>query len=307
MKFIVVGGGAVGSYLITRLALAGNTVEAIVSKRSNKRHIENEGIEFFYKDKRFVVKVPCFVYEDLKDIETEYLILATKSHEAMRILDEISERKFYFNYIVTLQNGIEVHLKASKIYGEDHLILSVREGLYAFDLHKVRHIGNGSIPNIVTSISASRESIDNFAKILNDSSIPSIVSYDGMHVIYEKLVLNSVINPIASLLKVKNGFLLKMVNSNAVQNLLEEALKVVALEGVHLNPLEVQLSLRKVLEATGENKCSMLQDLEQKKKTEIDYITGFLIKLAKKHGIEVKSHELIYELISRMEEAYGAH
>ena len=128
-----------------------------------------------------------------------------------------------------------------------------------------------------------------------------------MYVIYEKLVLNSIINPIASLLKVKNGFLLRMVNSNAVQNLLEEAVKVVALEGVHLNPVEVQLNLRKVIEATSENKCSMLQDLEQKKKTEIEYITGFLLKLAKKHGMEAKSHELIYELISRMEEAYGAH
>lgn len=307
MRFIVIGAGAVGSYLITRLALAGNTVEAIVSKRSNKRHIENEGIEFFYKDKRFVIKVPCYVYEDLKDLETEYLILATKSHEAMRILEEIPEKKIYFNYIVTLQNGIEVHLKASKIYSEDHLILSVREGLYAFDLHKVRHVGNGSIPNIVTSISASRESVDNFAKILNDSSIPAIVSYDGMYVIYEKLVLNAVINPIASLLKVKNGFLLRMMNSSAIQNLLEEALKVVTLEGVHLNPVEVQLNLRRVLEATSENKCSMLQDLEQKKKTEIEYITGFLLKLAKKHGMELKSHELIFELISRMEEAHGAH
>ncbi|MEO0274112.1 MAG: 2-dehydropantoate 2-reductase [candidate division WOR-3 bacterium] len=307
MKFIVLGAGAVGSYLITKLAVAGHTVETVVSKRSNKRHIENEGIELFSKDKRFIVKVPCYVYEDLKDIESDYLIIATKSHEAMRILDEIPERRFSFSYIVTLQNGAEVHLKASKIFGEDHLILSVREGVYAFDVHKVRHIGDGSIPNIVTSLSASRESIDSFVDILSKSNIPAVASYDGKRVIYEKLIINSIINPVATLLRVKNGFLLRMLNTNGILNLLEEALKVVALEGIHINPIEIQDNLRKVLQSTSENRCSMLQDLEQKKKTEIEYINGYLLKLAKKHGMELRTHEIIYELILRLEEAYGTH
>jgi 2-dehydropantoate 2-reductase len=307
MKFIVLGVGSVGGYLISKLALAGNTVEAIVSKRSNKRLIEVEGIEYFQKDKRYVIKVPCYVYEDLMEIDTDYFILATKTREALQILDDLKERHFNFNYIVTVQNGIESHFKAYQMFGEDHLILSIREGLYAFDLHKIRNVSDGNIENVVTSLTATRESMQQFAELLNSSGIPATVSYEAVTVLYEKLVINSVINPLASILKVKNGYLIKMLHTGTVLGLINEALEVLSHEGILLSPSQVLEDLKSVIKATSENKCSMLQDLEKKKKTEIDYINGYLLRLAKKHGIEIPLNQMIYELITRMEEIYGAH
>ncbi|MEO0239009.1 MAG: 2-dehydropantoate 2-reductase [candidate division WOR-3 bacterium] len=307
MKFIVLGVGSVGGYLISKLALAGNTVEAIVSKRSNKRLIEVEGIEYFQKDKRYVIKVPCYVYEDLMEIDTDYFILATKTREALQILGDLKERHFNFNYIVTVQNGIESHFKASQMFGEDHLILSIREGLYAFDLHKIRNVSDGNVENVVTSLTATRESMQKFAELLNSSGIPATVSFGAMTVLYEKLVINSVINPLASILKVKNGYLIKMLHTETVLGLINEALKVLSYEGISLSPSQVLEDLKSVIKATSENKCSMLQDLEKKKKTEIDYINGYLLRLAKKHGIDIPLNQMIYELITRMEELYGAH
>lgn len=307
MKFIVLGAGSIGGLLISKLALGGNLVEVIVNKRSSKRHIESEGLEYFYRDKKYVVKVPCYVYEDLKEIETDYLILATKSHDALRIMEEIKLRKFFFNYFVTVQNGIEPHQKASEIFGEDHLILSIREGVYSFDLHKVRHTSDGTIMNVVTSFKASRESMEHFAEILTKAGLPAEISLEGLQVLYEKLIYNSIINPLASILRVKNGFLLKLMNSTTFNNLLSEALKVADLQGLHFNSYEVLENLRKLLQATYENKCSMLQDLEQKKKTEIEYLNGYLVKIGRKHQIELPSHQMVYDLICRLEEINGTH
>lgn len=307
MRFVVLGVGSVGGYLISRLALAGNTVEAIVSKRSNKRLIEVDGIEYYEKDKRYVIKVPCYVYEDLMEIDTDYLILATKTGDALQVLDDMRERRFNFNYIVTVQNGIESHLKASQIFGEDHLILSIREGLYAFDLHKIRNVSSGSVENIVTSLKATRESMQQFAEILTAAGIPATVSYEATIVLHKKLVINSIVNPIASILKVRNGYLLKMLSTGTVAGLMNEAIKVLSLEGVFLSQAEVSEDLKLILKATSENKCSMLQDLEKKKKTEIDYLNGYLLRLAKKHGIEIPLNQMAYDLITRMEELHGAH
>jgi len=307
MRFVVLGIGSVGGYLVSRLALAGNIVEAIVSKRSNKRLIEVEGIEYYERDRRYIIKVPCYVYEDLMEIDTDYLIIATKTGDALQILNDLRERRFNFNYIVTVQNGIESHLKASQMFGEDHLILSIREGLYAFDIHKIRNVSYGTIENVVTSLSASRESMLQFAEILVASRIPATVSYDARMVLHKKLVINSIINPIASILKVRNGYLLKMLTTNTVIGLINEAIKVLSLEGVSLSQMEISEDLKSVLKATSENKCSMLQDLEKKKKTEIDYLNGYLLRLAKKHGIEIPLHQMLYDLITRMEELHGPH
>lgn len=307
MRFLIIGVGAIGGYLTTKLALSGNTVEALVSKRSDKRQIESEGIEYFHKDKKYVVKIPCYVYEDAKDLEADYLIVATKSQDAIRILDEIKEKRFSFNYLVTVQNGVEVHLKASEIYGEDHLILSVREGLYAFDVHKIRNLTDGKIENVVTSFKASRESVEEFAQILNRSEIDSVTSFEPKEVVYEKFLLNCIINPICSVLRVRNGYMMRLLGSKVVSNLINEAVKVLSLEGIDLNPNKLVEDLKKVVKATQENKCSMLQDLEKKRKTEIEFLNGYLIRLANKHKVEIPSHQLLYEFIVKMEELYGTH
>ncbi|HOK22967.1 MAG TPA: 2-dehydropantoate 2-reductase [Candidatus Hydrothermia bacterium] len=307
MKIVILGAGSVGGLLVSKFVLAGNVVEVIVNKRSSKRHIETEGIEYFYLEKRYVIKVPCYVYEDLKDIEADYLIIATKSYDAIRIIKEIGDKHFSFNYLVTVQNGIEPHLAATEIFREDHLILSLREGVYSFDVHKIRHTRSDFTQNIVTSFEASRESMEQFAEILNTADIRSVVSYDGWQILYEKLALNSVINPLATILRVKNGFLIKLLNSPTVTNLITEAVKVISLEGVHLNIQEVKENLRSLIQATYDNRCSMLQDIEQKKKTEIEFINGYLLKLAQKYNMGLPSHQLVYDLVTSLEELYGTH
>ena len=45
----------------------------------------------------------------------------------------------------------------------------------------------------------------------------------------------------------------------------------------------------------------MLQDLQAGKRTEIDAITGEIIRLAKEHGIETPSNEAVYALVKALE------
>jgi len=52
-----------------------------------------------------------------------------------------------------------------------------------------------------------------------------------------------------------------------------------------------------VAEKTGENSCSMLQDVLKNKTTEIDSINGYIVRLAEEHSIAVPVNEALYSLI----------
>jgi 2-dehydropantoate 2-reductase len=59
-----------------------------------------------------------------------------------------------------------------------------------------------------------------------------------------------------------------------------------------------------VIESTAENISSMLQDIRAQRHTEIDYITGFLLKRARAHGLAVPENARLFELVKRKENEY---
>ncbi|MEG2041626.1 MAG: ketopantoate reductase C-terminal domain-containing protein, partial [Hafnia sp.] len=55
---------------------------------------------------------------------------------------------------------------------------------------------------------------------------------------------------------------------------------------------------------TADNYSSMYQDVLAQRHTEIDYITGYLLKMARKHGISLTENSHVFETIKRKEQTY---
>ena len=59
-----------------------------------------------------------------------------------------------------------------------------------------------------------------------------------------------------------------------------------------------------MIESTAANISSMLQDIRQQRHTEIDYITGYLLRRARAHGLTLPVNSRLYEQIKRKENEY---
>jgi 2-dehydropantoate 2-reductase len=114
---------------------------------------------------------------------------------------------------------------------------------------------------------------------------------------YSKLFVNCVINPITALTRRENGIVLSSVLKNTVQGAVREAVNVAAKEGIKRDEKSVRKMVYSVADKTSGNTSSMLQDLLKGKMTEIDSINGYIIRLAKKHKIEVPVNETLCELV----------
>ena len=80
-----------------------------------------------------------------------------------------------------------------------------------------------------------------------------------------------------------------------------EYYKKLGIELIVEDPIEFTMD---VIKKTGENTNSMLSDIRNKRKTEIDFITGKIISLAEQLDIEVPHNKEVYDKIIALERAY---
>lgn len=123
---------------------------------------------------------------------------------------------------------------------------------------------------------------------------------------WEKLSVNVGINAITALTGLPNGELTKDSGlRQLVAEAVHEAVRVSEALGIHprRDPLENTFA---VIEETGGNRSSMLQDIRKGKRTEIDAINGAISDLGSRHGIPTPVNDTLAALIRGLERGTGA-
>jgi 2-dehydropantoate 2-reductase len=167
----------------------------------------------------------------------------------------------------------------------------------------IRHAGWGktSVGELDGKIT---DRLNRVAQMFRKVEIETDVSFRIHDLVWEKLLVNVGINALAALLEFKNGQLLDHPETlRLMEALVNEAIEIAKKKGIRIegNPMD---RVKAVVEATRENRCSMGQDLDYKRKTEIDTINGAVVKEAKRLGISVPYNLMITDLIKVIEKGF---
>ena len=113
------------------------------------------------------------------------------------------------------------------------------------------------------------------------------------------------INALGTLLRVKNGEIITGKFSPKIQkSLVEEAVQVAKKKRIKLVHQDMLKEVVSVCKKTKNNLNSMLQDVIKKRKTEIDFINGAIVKEGKYVNIDTPVNHMITELVKAIEEKY---
>ena len=130
------------------------------------------------------------------------------------------------------------------------------------------------------------------------SGLSARIVDDARRQIWIKALLNIAINPLCALAGVRNGEMLHTPLFDAAVGLLMEAELVGRRHGVDLPSMdELVTTLVDVLDATAENRCSMLEDVRVGRATEIDALNGHIVNLAEQHGLMATQNAQVTALI----------
>lgn len=136
--------------------------------------------------------------------------------------------------------------------------------------------------------------------ILNESGLNVKVSSDVRTLLWEEVAVNSVLNPLCTLLECTIGeFALYHENKRMSELVIDEILEVALREEIVLNKNKILEELSNLYPDTsaGRHYPSMYQDMTRGRPTEIDFQNGAIVKLGLKHHVNTPVNDLIAHLI----------
>lgn len=117
-------------------------------------------------------------------------------------------------------------------------------------------------------------------------------------VVWGKLVINAVINPLSALLQVPNGGLDDDPYSLALADrIIDEVLMLMDQKGIPLPYENAHDKVREIMRQSEHNHSSMLQDWQRNAPTEIESITGAILREAENCQLDLPVNQTIYQLM----------
>jgi|TARA_B110000240_G_scaffold105383_1_gene118894 2-dehydropantoate 2-reductase len=161
----------------------------------------------------------------------------------------------------------------------------------------VRWAGRGKL-HLANTVVSQNEKLNGFKDSLISSGINCEIVEDGRSLVWNKVLINIAINPLAAMAGVENGELLGAeMFANAVFTMIEGA-NVARAEQIDVGTnQQLEDNLRQVLLSTASNSCSMLEDVKAGATTEISVLNREIVNRGEKLGISTPLNNMLASII----------
>jgi 2-dehydropantoate 2-reductase len=304
MKIAIIGPGAIGCLFAGSLARKGQEVWILDKNKERAARINSQGISCEGLSGAWQVKVKATA--DPKEITgPDLVIICVKTYDTKSAATSAKALLGADTSVLTLQNGIGNIELISEVVGPEKVIGGVTNlGATLLDTGKVRYAGKGEtvIGRLDGSITVDLRDI---REVFNKAGFETRISRDIKNFLWSKLVINVGINALCAITRLNNGKLLDYETSHKIlKNAVNEAVKVAKRKRIKLSYEDPLTKVEAVCEATCGNVCSMLQDVRNKKRTEIDSINGVIVRYAEELGIPAPVNSMLVDLVKTIESSY---
>lgn len=307
MKLYIVGAGAIGMLLAAKLQTVSSSLLLVCRTLEQSEAIRQEGIWLEDQNGGRHVPVTTVTYEDVERMErtdvADVIFLCVKQHQLhdrlIQSLRYISDDK---TLLVSFQNGLG-HLEWLQEKLVCYLGAAVTtEASTKHGRSYVHHTGRGE--TVLGSWPEQAQAHPMFSHVISlmeKAGFDAKMSNNIRVNLWRKLAVNGIINPLTALLRIQNGLLGQDDDLERVMRQVYSEIKQVAeLEGI-TSEFPQWTEIIAVIRSSANNYSSMLQDVMQHRKTELDWITGFILQKGKSHQLELPVNELIYRLVKGLE------
>ena len=298
MKTYVVGSGGVGGYLGGLLAKSGKDV-TFLARGEHYHAMVEEGLKVKSVPGDFEVK-PARVIDRISDIANpDLIIFSVKTYDTDQITKELKSVVNKDTIVISFQNGVDHDQQIkNRIPGGN-----VYPGVAYLASAKTRPGLIEQTGGLRKFIFGDRHDPDNprlkeVEKYMREAGADALASTDIVREIWKKFVFIIAFSGMTSICRSPIGRVLgDPIATGLFERCAKEAIKVAQSMGARVEERAFENIMTNSRNFPPDSKSSLLVDIENHRRTEIETLHGSLVRLARSMKIDVPINEMIYGTI----------
>ena len=305
MKIVMLGAGALGSTIGGTLAMGGNDVHFVDMWQEHVDLINKDGLHMTNEKEDWYVRVDARTTADTIG-EADLVIVLVKSFATKQAVEQLKQTNVIGKntLVMSLQNGLGNEETIASVIGSENVISGktyvggrlIQAGYISAGVQgKWTYIGelNGEITDRIQTV----------CNVFNDAGLLCEVSDNIKGLIWDELLINVAAGALCGITRLPYGPLYEedYIRDVAVAAI-QEGIQVAKAAGVVLKSEDPQYPWVAASEGLpGTFKTSILQSLELKRPTEIDFINGSIVEWGKKYGIATPVNQTLVACVKGIE------
>jgi len=315
-RVCVVGAGAIGSLLVGHIgALPDVEMTVLVRRDGHASDLNKNGLRVSGKSD---LSAHVTASTDPTDLgEVDLLILATKT-TAVRASVEKFQGCFPGATVMMIQNGLGCERVVREL-GDWPIIsgLTFMSGVRKSDCHVDYELDTPTWigPWDEDPQRPGYEFIKQVEALINRSGLICEAYEDLRPVQWSKLIFNSAVNAIGAVTDTPHGAFYADKDDlaelgNLVEAMMSEGVAIAAAKGISLSSDPWAMNCKAVTRGGSHGGdvyahiTSMLYDVRARRNTEVDWITGSIVRAARECGVPAPIHETMYRLVKGIEKGW---
>lgn len=300
MRIAVIGAGAMGALYGGYLSRKNDVLLVDVNAKQVET-INAQGLKIHEPDGSVTEVFPRAVMSTADEKPVDVVVLFVKAMFSRSALESNRALIGPDTYLMTLQNGSGHEDTLLEFADREHVIIGTTQHNSAIvGFGEIRHGGSGK--TCIGPVSGDAARLQMIADAFTASGLEAVCDGGVQKLIWGKMFTNVSASVLTGVLQVPLGYIAENESAWTVcERLVREAVAVAAGEGLDFDAEEKVAEVRGVCERSPQGLTSIYADLRDGRKTEVDTISGSVVRASRRNGVPAPTHEAMVGLVHAME------
>lgn len=303
MRIVIFGTGGVGGFFGGRLARAGEDV-TFIARGEHLRAIRASGLRVDSSAGDFVID-PAQATDDVSEVgEVDLVILGVKAWQVPEAARAIKPIVGANTTVLPLQNGVEAVSQLVSELGSESVIGGLcRIVSYVVGPGHIRHAGFE--PSIIIGELDNRQTdrIARIEQVFKHAGLNISIANDIQVALWTKFLFIASFSGVGAMANAPAGVVRSDPKWRAqMLSAMNEIYALAHARGIKLPPDSIDRVMSSVDGLPEDATSSMQRDIAAGKPSELEAQNGAIVRMAREAGVEVPTHELIYQTLRLMED-----
>jgi 2-dehydropantoate 2-reductase len=305
MRVLIVGAGALGGLVGAFLTRAGEDVTLLETNAARAHLLNTDGLQIVQSGGGESITVLLRVVTSTDGLEPfDLVFIAVKAYQTEDAVKAALPAAHSGTRFLSMQNGVGNTDVMARLVGPGRVLCGIT-------YHSVQHVGPGRLQfragikpiQLAPCDGIVTPAIDAIGETFRRAGLDTEVVADIDHAVWQKLLHNAAINPVSAITGLTCREILGDEDLLAfIRDLCAEIVAVMRARGVPIVDEEDPFRpLLGSLNALGNNRPTMWQDLARGVRTEVDALNGAVVAEAKRLGVLVPHNAALVRFVHSRE------